>query len=95
MTQGGYQMAAQVLTLAMAIVGGVITGFILRVPIWDNPTDEQLYDDEDFWKLGKASYIVCSKYNELLLEHGVFFCEGTVVRIIFCEHRMETTKLQK
>ena len=45
-------MAAQMLTLGMAIVGGLITGFILKIPIWDNPNDEQLYDDEDFWKLG-------------------------------------------
>ena len=46
-------MAAQIVTLLFAIVGGVITGFILKIPIWDNLTDEQLYDDEDFWNLGK------------------------------------------
>merc|ERR1711915_836542 len=28
--QGGYQMAAQVVTLIFAIVGGIITGFILK-----------------------------------------------------------------
>lgn len=50
--QGGYQMAAQVLTLVMAVAGGVMTGFILRLSIWDNPTDDQLYDDSDFWDLG-------------------------------------------
>ena len=46
-------MAAQVVTLVFAIVGGIITGFILKLPVWDNPTDDQLYDDEDFWKLGQ------------------------------------------
>jgi|ERR1712227_745356 len=50
--QGGYQMAAQVVTLVFAVVGGIVTGFIMKIPIWDNPTDDQLYDDEDFWKLG-------------------------------------------
>ena len=56
-------MAAQVVTLVFAIVGGIITGFILKLPVWDNPTDDQLYDDEDFWKLGQYKKM---KFNDLM-----------------------------
>jgi len=33
----------------MALLGGTITGFILRIPIWDQPSGDQIFDDEDFW----------------------------------------------
>jgi ammonium transporter Rh len=67
--QGGYQMAALVVTLLMAVVGGIITGFILKIPIWDNPSDDQLYDDEDFWKLTDLSKNV--KDGRRLIGEGI------------------------
>lgn len=50
--QGGYQMAGVALTLGMAIVGGIITGIILRLPIVEQLTDEnELFEDEPNWKV--------------------------------------------
>lgn len=47
----GYQAAALGVSLGFALVGGSITGVILRLPIFDQPHGEQLFDDEDFWVL--------------------------------------------
>lgn len=56
MEQGGYQMAALCLTLAIAIVGGVITGFILRIPFLDNPDGDHLFDDTDQWNVADEGF---------------------------------------
>ncbi|XP_029647504.1 ammonium transporter Rh type C-like [Octopus sinensis] len=47
--QGGFQIAALCVTLVIAIVGGVLTGLILKLPIWNEPDD--LFEDELHWKL--------------------------------------------
>ena len=48
--QGGYQMAALVLTLVMAVVSGSITGLIMRLSIF-SPIEEPdaLFEDEGDW----------------------------------------------
>ena len=48
--QGGYQMAALAVTLAMAIIGGIITGYIMKLPIIEQIQDiEEMFDDEPNW----------------------------------------------
>lgn len=48
--QGGYQLAAIGVTLAMAIVGGIITGYIMKLPIIEQIEDiEEMFDDEPNW----------------------------------------------
>jgi ammonium transporter Rh len=47
--QSGYQAAALTLTLAMAVVGGLITGLILRLPIFAQKAND--FDDEPNWHL--------------------------------------------
>merc|ERR1719378_1012792 len=47
MTQAGFQMLALLITLAMAIVGGIITGFIIKFV--EPPSKDQLYDDSTYW----------------------------------------------
>ncbi|XP_033729955.1 ammonium transporter Rh type B-like isoform X2 [Pecten maximus] len=54
--QGGYQVAALVTTLTIAIVGGLITGLVMRIPIWDDPEDEFLYDDRDYWEISDHGF---------------------------------------
>jgi len=49
--QTGYQFAALGVTLGIAIVGGVLTGFILRLPIWIQLDEQSIHDDEDFWEV--------------------------------------------
>ncbi|XP_063296917.1 ammonium transporter Rh type A [Pelobates fuscus] len=45
------QGAALAATFGIAIVGGVITGFILKVPIWGQPPDQNCYDDSIYWEV--------------------------------------------
>jgi len=47
--QAGYQLAALGVTLLFAIVGGVITGFIIKLPIWGK--QQELFDDAEAWIL--------------------------------------------
>ena len=48
--QGGYQMAALALTLGMALIGGIITGYIMKLPIIEQVQDvEEMFDDEPNW----------------------------------------------
>lgn len=70
-TQGGYQMAALAMTLGMAIVSGILTGFLMKLPIF-----EQLKDDEDMFD-DQSSWLTPSKflkfYSLILIIHNIFF----------------------
>jgi len=49
-TQGGYQLAALGVTLALAIVSGLATGFLLKLPIFEQiKENEHMFDDESSW----------------------------------------------
>ncbi|KAM4676522.1 ammonium transporter Rh type C isoform 2-T2 [Discoglossus pictus] len=50
-TQGGYQAAGIFVSLAFAFVGGTIVGFILKLPIWGDPSDENCFEDGVYWEL--------------------------------------------
>lgn len=43
------QAACLGISLLFAIVGGVITGYLIRLSIFDPPLGHQQFDDEDFW----------------------------------------------
>jgi len=63
--QGGYQIAALVMTLGMAIVGGIVTGLILKTPFFeqiDNTAD--LFDDEKDWILPNDELFAKKKHIE-------------------------------
>jgi len=47
--QAGNQLAALGVTLVIALVGGAITGFIMKLPIWG--AQEELFDDGEAWIL--------------------------------------------
>ncbi|CAF2719745.1 unnamed protein product [Rotaria sp. Silwood2] len=47
--QAGYQCAGLILTLAMAIVGGLLTGIFLRLPIFATPDNDSYFDDSLNW----------------------------------------------
>ena len=50
MSQGSYQLAALVMTLLVAIVSGLVTGIIIRLPIFDQVREnEEMFDDEPNW----------------------------------------------
>ncbi|XP_042198942.1 ammonium transporter Rh type C [Callorhinchus milii] len=49
--QGGFQGAALCVSLAIGLVGGTIVGFILKLPLWGDPADENCFDDEVYWEV--------------------------------------------
>uniref|UniRef100_H2Z567 Ammonium transporter AmtB-like domain-containing protein n=1 Tax=Ciona savignyi TaxID=51511 RepID=H2Z567_CIOSA len=48
---GGFQIAALVVVLAIAISTGTITGLLLKLQVWDNLTAVELFEDEVFWEV--------------------------------------------
>lgn len=50
MEQGLYQLAALGMTLGVSIISGVITGFIMKIPLFEQIRDsEDMFDDEPNW----------------------------------------------
>ncbi|CAF0965964.1 unnamed protein product [Rotaria sordida] len=47
--QAGYQCAGLLLTLGMAIIGGLLTGILLRLPIFSTPNNDSYFDDSLNW----------------------------------------------
>lgn len=48
--QGGYQIAALAMTIGFALVGGVITGYIMKIPIVEQiEHEEEMFDDDSNW----------------------------------------------
>nr|XP_020026255.1 ammonium transporter Rh type A isoform X2 [Castor canadensis]XP_020026256.1 ammonium transporter Rh type A isoform X2 [Castor canadensis] len=45
------QAAALGSSIGTAVLGGLITGLILRIPIWEQLPDEYCYDDSVYWKV--------------------------------------------
>ncbi|KAK6490008.1 ammonium transporter Rh type A-like [Huso huso] len=64
---GSYEMQAAALasSVSIAIVGGTITGFILRLPIWGQPPDQNCFDDSIYWEVPEEE-----EENEEGLAHG-------------------------
>lgn len=49
--QAGMQFLALILSMVFAIVGGVLTGFVMRLGIWNDMTTPELYEDIKYWKV--------------------------------------------
>ncbi|ESO06642.1 hypothetical protein HELRODRAFT_186399 [Helobdella robusta] len=47
--RAGMQAACLGVTLGIAMFGGLMTGAVLKIPIFDHPIGEQIFDDEDYW----------------------------------------------
>lgn len=47
----GYQAAALASSLGFALVGGAITGLILKLPFWGQPPDQNCFDDSLYWEV--------------------------------------------
>ncbi|RNA27205.1 Rh type B glyco [Brachionus plicatilis] len=61
--QGGYQILALVLTLGMSTVGGILTGLLMRIPIFENIKDEkEMFEDEPFWEI-EDEFFKSQKYD--------------------------------
>ncbi|XP_006198521.2 ammonium transporter Rh type C [Vicugna pacos] len=51
--QGKFQAAGLFVSLAMALVGGFIVGFILKLPFWGQAADENCFEDAVYWEMPK------------------------------------------
>ncbi|KAJ8358629.1 hypothetical protein SKAU_G00151540 [Synaphobranchus kaupii] len=49
--QAVYQVAALFCTVSLAALGGIVTGFVLKLPFLASPSDEWCYDDEVFFEV--------------------------------------------
>ncbi|XP_072535624.1 ammonium transporter Rh type B isoform X2 [Salminus brasiliensis] len=49
--QAGMQAASLGVTLGMALLGGLIVGFILKLPIYGAPPDNLCYEDSIYWEM--------------------------------------------
>ncbi|KAL1774181.1 ammonium transporter Rh type C [Sigmodon hispidus] len=49
--QGSSQIFGLLLSLAMALVGGIIVGLILKLPFWGQAADENCFDDTIYWEI--------------------------------------------
>jgi len=72
--QGCYQIAALFMTLAIAIASGVVTGFILRMPIIGRVPRQHLFDDELSWEIPESGELEHSSHkstgsNEPMFHH--------------------------
>ncbi|XP_014672309.1 PREDICTED: ammonium transporter Rh type B-B-like isoform X2 [Priapulus caudatus] len=56
--QAGHQMAAMGVTLCIAIIGGTTTGFLLRIPVFDAPRNNQIFDDDQFWEVPEPEIVM-------------------------------------
>ncbi|XP_003254233.1 ammonium transporter Rh type A isoform X1 [Nomascus leucogenys] len=48
------QAAALGSSIGTAVVGGLITGLILKLPFWGQPTDQNCYDDSVYWEVPRV-----------------------------------------
>lgn len=50
-SQAVYQALSLVVALGFALLGGILVGFILKIPILGSPPDTQCFEDEIFWEV--------------------------------------------
>jgi ammonium transporter Rh len=50
------QLAALGTTIGLALVGGFFTGMFLRLPIWNQPDTEELFEDDMWWEVPEEGY---------------------------------------
>ncbi|XP_042886516.1 ammonium transporter Rh type C-like, partial [Penaeus japonicus] len=54
LVQALFQLVAIVSTLAIAAAGGLLTGGLMRIPLWENLGKDDLLNDTRFWQLPVA-----------------------------------------
>lgn len=65
-TQGSYQFAALMVTIAFAIGGGLITGYIMKLRIFDPLATEDLYEDCGEWE---TAHLDTEKLSGRIISH--------------------------
>ncbi|XP_060905728.1 ammonium transporter Rh type B [Labrus mixtus] len=50
-TQAGYQALGLAVTLGIALLGGALVGFVLKLPVFGAPSDTICYEDSIYWEV--------------------------------------------
>lgn len=79
--QGGFQMLALVVTLIISIVGGALTGLLLRLPCWDNVGGDDMFDDRQFYEVEAQGF----PSNEAVIEDPNETENDVKLRMLSCQ----------
>uniref|UniRef100_A0AAX7U0H8 Ammonium transporter AmtB-like domain-containing protein n=1 Tax=Astatotilapia calliptera TaxID=8154 RepID=A0AAX7U0H8_ASTCA len=60
-SQGGIQAISLAVTLGMALVGGLLVGFIMKLPIYGAPSDASCFEDSIYWEVSSKKLLETSK----------------------------------
>ncbi|XP_070256593.1 ammonium transporter Rh type C [Myotis yumanensis] len=66
--QGSFQAAGIFVSLAMALVGGLIVGSILKLPIWGQASDENCFEDAVYWEVPEEPKNAASHHEDSTLK---------------------------
>ncbi|ELK35849.1 Ammonium transporter Rh type C [Myotis davidii] len=66
--QGSFQAAGIFVSLAMALVGGLIVGGILKLPIWGQASDENCFEDAVYWEVPEEPKNAASHHEDSTLK---------------------------
>ncbi|XP_060737846.1 rh50-like protein [Tachysurus vachellii] len=66
--QALYQVAALGSTIAIAIVGGVLTGFVLKLPYLASPNDVSCFDDEPYFNIPPDQTYIVENEKDISLQ---------------------------
>ncbi|RNA27206.1 ammonium transporter Rh type C [Brachionus plicatilis] len=62
--QGGFQILALVLTLGMSLAGGLFSGLLIKLPIFDKMEDtDDMFEDEHYWEIDEDLFFNIQKYG--------------------------------
>ncbi|XP_059128691.1 ammonium transporter Rh type C [Peromyscus eremicus] len=67
--QGSSQIFGLLLTLAMALVGGIVVGLILKLPFWGQAADENCFEDTIYWEIHEEVNSVVYIPEDLAQKH--------------------------
>ncbi|XP_075049002.1 ammonium transporter Rh type B-B-like [Mixophyes fleayi] len=54
-SQAAYQLLALLVALSFAVVGGIVVGFIMKIPIFGAPSDAECFEDSLYWEVPEDS----------------------------------------
>jgi len=54
--QAAFQAAGLAGSVLIAIVGGILTGLLLKIPIWQQPAGPQVFDDGNYWTVPEDGF---------------------------------------
>lgn len=52
--QGGYQLLGIASTICFAVIAGIFTGLLLKMPAMRKLNNEELHNDEIYWEMPDA-----------------------------------------